>query len=102
MDLTTALERPAYGLLCTSMKSTTTQAAARVKLRGAMKFFMADVSRSVTGDGSAQITSRPAPTHPSVAAHTTGTAAPLEERCQPGMRGGIDVSRRADDRPGHD
>jgi hypothetical protein len=95
-------------LLCTRTNSTITQAAARVKLRGATKFFTADsalvkvnVKVSWRGKG-AQVTSRPAPAHPGVAAHTT-RAGHAEGSADRGMRGGkASAVRRADARPGHD
>ena len=72
----------------------TTQAAAIVKLRGATKFFIAD-SAQVNWPGKALgFTSRPAPAHPVVAAHTT-RAGHARFGGGPGDAGRNDVSGQA-------
>jgi len=58
-------------LLCTRTNRMTTQAAAIVKVRGATTFFMADSARVNWPGKALRFTSRPAPAHPVVAAHTT-------------------------------
>jgi hypothetical protein len=74
-----------------------------VKLRGATKFFIAG-SAQVNWPGKAlRFTSRPAPAHPVVAAHTTRAGHAEISASDRGMRGGLTSAvRRADAGPGHD